>query len=151
LLNAAWIVAALATSLPLGAQAPKAKAFRAPVETRVSVASLWTDRGNLESLNLFYGPGGKKHEPTGKFTFVKEDLEGTNPKFEVVDEQGVKWKAKLGSETRPETAATRLLWAAGYFTDEDYYVAELRIDKMPKLERGRHFLAPDGLVRGVRL
>jgi hypothetical protein len=115
------------------------------------VASLWTDRGNLESLNLLYGPGGKEHAPNGKFTFVKEDLEGTNPKFEVVDEQGVKWKAKLGSEGRPETAATRLLWAAGYFTDEDYYVAELRIDKMPQLKRGAHFLAPDGLVRGVRL
>jgi len=151
-LNSAWIVAALITSLPLGAyQAPQAKAFKAPVETRASAASLWTDRGSLESLNLFYGPGGKEHQPTGKFTFVKEDLEGTNPKFEVVDEQGIKWKAKLGSEARPETAATRLLWAAGYFTDEDYYVAELRVDKMPKLERGSHFLAPDGLVRGVRL
>lgn len=152
LLNSAWIVAVLAASLPLGAyQAPQAKAFRGAVETRVSVASLWQDRGNIESLDVLNGLGGKAHAPTGKFTFVKEDLEGTNPKFEVVDEQGVKWKAKLGSETRPETAATRLLWAAGYFTDEDYYVAELRVDKMARLERGRQFVSADGVVRGVRL
>ena len=64
------------------------------------------DPGNIGSLNLLYGPGGKEHQPAGKFTFVKEDKEGTSPKFEIVDEQGVHWKAKLGEETKSETAAT---------------------------------------------
>ena len=44
-----------------------------------------------------------------------------------MDEQGVLWKVKLGQEPQSETAATRLLWAAGYFVDEDYYMAEFRV------------------------
>jgi hypothetical protein len=86
-----------------------------------------------------------------KFTFDKEDKQGTSPKFEVVDEQGVRWKAKLGEEAKSETAATRLVWAAGYFTDEDYYLPELRVEKMPGLDRGRQFVSADGVVQGVRL
>src|SRR4030095_16655708 len=40
---------------------------------------------------------------------------------------------------------------AGYFTDEDYYLPELRVEKMPKLDRGRQFVSAAGVVRGVRL
>jgi len=112
---------------------------------------LWRDRGDVASLNLLYGAGGKEHEPGGKFTFVQEDKEGTAPKFEVVDEQGVTWKVKLGEETKSETAASRLVWAAGYFTDEDYYLAEMRVEKMPKLDRGRKLVSDEGVIRGVRL
>ena len=97
------------------------------------------------------GPEARSTSPCGTFTFVKEDKQGTAPKFEVVDEQGVHWKAKLGEETKSETAASRLVWAAGYFTDEDYYLPELRVDKMPKLSRGSEFVSADGIVRGVRL
>ncbi len=152
LLNAFCIVIALAFSLPVRAyEAPQAQAFSAAVSTRVPPAALWRDRGNIESLNLVYGPGGKEHQPAGKFTFIKEDKQGTSPKFEIVDEQGVRWKAKLGEEAKSETAATRLVWAAGYFTDEDYYLPELRVEKMPRLDRGRQFVSADGVVRGVRL
>jgi hypothetical protein len=62
---------------------------------------------------LFYGSGGKDLEPRGPFTFVKEDLDGSNPKFVATAENGVKWKVKLGAEARPETAASRLVWAVG--------------------------------------
>jgi len=109
------------------------------------------DLGKMESLNLFYGPGGKAHQPSAKFTFVREEKEGTAPKFEIVDEQGVHWKAKLGEETQSETAATRLVWAAGYFTDEDYYLPTMRVAKMPELHRGSRFVSKGGIVRGVRL
>jgi hypothetical protein len=119
--------------------------------TVVPMTALWNDRGDVGLLNLFYGTGGKEHEPTGKFTFVKEDMQGTSAKFEVTDEQGVRWKAKLGEETKSETAAARLVWAAGYFTDEDYYMPELRIENMGKLDRGSKFVSADGVVRGVRL
>jgi len=152
LLNAGCIVAAIAFSLPAGAyQAPPAQAFAPAVETRVPLSALWRDRSNIESLNLFYGPGRKEHAPVGKFTFVKEDKQGTSPKFEVLDQQGVHWKVKLGEETKSETAATRLVWAAGYFTDEDYYLPELRVENMGKLKRGQKFVSPDGMVKGVRL
>ena len=142
---------ALVVSLPVLAEQVRAKHSTAAVRTRVSPAALWRDRGDIESLNLLYGPGGKEHQPSGTFTFVKEDKQGTAPKFEIVDSQGVHWKAKLGEETKSETAATRLVWAAGYFTDEDYYLPQIRVRKMPKLSRGHQFVSAGGVVRGVRL
>jgi hypothetical protein len=139
-------------SVPVWADEGSAgRALGAAVVTPVPSAALWRDRGNTESLNLLYGAGGKEHQPSGKFTFVKEDKQGTAPKFEVVDEQGVRWKVKLGEETQSETAATRLVWAAGYFTDEDYYLPELRVENMARLDRGHKFISADGVVRGVRL
>jgi hypothetical protein len=146
------VITALALAIPAYSyQAPGGQAFGAVVTVPVSAADLWRDRGDIQALNLLYGPGGKEHVPAGKFTFVKEDKEGSSPKFDVVDEQGVHWKAKLGEETKSETAATRLVWAAGYFTDEDYYLPELRVEKMGKLSRGSKFVSADGVVRGVRL
>src|ERR1700676_1910315 len=70
---------------------------------------LWRDPTDIRSRNLRYGPGGQKHEPRGSFTFEKEDLDGTNPKYVVRDESGVKWKLKLGVEAKPETVASRLV------------------------------------------
>jgi hypothetical protein len=49
------------------------------------------------------------------FTFKEEDMTGTNPKFDVIDQDGVGWRVKMGLESRPETAASRLVWAVGYF------------------------------------
>jgi hypothetical protein len=115
-------------------------------------ASIWQDPGDVASLDLTYGAGGKAHAPdlSGPFTFVKEDLLNTSPKFEVTDGQGVEWKVKLGEESQAETAATRFLWAAGYFVDEDYYVAELTVQGLPTLKRGQGFVS-GGIVHGARL
>jgi hypothetical protein len=114
---------------------------------------IWRDPGNMASLDLMYGAGGKAHapEPTGTFTFVREDPGGTSPKFDVADGQGMKWKVKLGQESQSETAATRFLWAAGYFTDEDYYMAELTVKGLPTLRRGQEFVSAGGIVQGARL
>src|SRR5580765_4142059 len=116
-------------------------------------AAVWHDSGDVSTLNLFYGTGGKEHspDPDGKFTFVKEDLEGTSPKFIIEDEKGVHWKVKLGEETQSETAATRLLWAAGYFVDEDYYLADFKVQGLPKLHRGEKLISDDGTIHHVRL
>lgn len=113
---------------------------------------LWRDPIDITSRDLYYGPGGKKHQPRGTFVFVKEDLDGTNPKFVVRDQDGVKWKVKLGLEARPETAASRIVWAAGYFANEDYFVADLQVSGMPpRLHRGQKLISPDGSVHNVRL
>src|SRR5262245_17054952 len=92
---------------------------------------------NVAGMDLFYGAGGQAHAPdiTSLYTFSQEDMGGTAPKFDVIDSHGTRWKVKLGGEAQPETAATRLLWAAGYFTDEDYYVPELKVDGIPRLRR----------------
>jgi hypothetical protein len=78
-------------------------------------------------------------------------MQATSPKFDIEDEHGVQWKVKLGQEPASETAATRFLWAAGYFVDEDYYLAELRVMGMSKLHRGENFVSAGGTVRRARL
>ncbi len=114
---------------------------------------IWRDPGDMAALDLIYGTGGKAHapDPAGTFTFDKEDLAETSPKFSVTDGQGVAWKVKLGAEPQAETAATRFLWAAGYFVDEDYYIADLTVKGLPKLQRGQEFVSADGIVHGARL
>ena len=116
-------------------------------------AVIWRDPGNISTLNLVYGAGGNEHapDPNGTYTFDKEDMNGTSPKFDVKDGQGVKWRIKLGQEPQAETAATRLLWAAGYFVDEDYYLPEVKVQALPKLRRGQNFVSEGGIVHRARL
>ena len=115
-------------------------------------AVLWRDPVDIASRNLYYGSGGEKNEPHAPYTFVEEDTNGTNPKFVITDRDGVKWTIKLGMEARPETAATRLVWAAGYFTNDDYYLADLQVANLPAhLKRGANLVAPDGTMHDARL
>src|SRR5262245_9578236 len=82
-------------------------------------AVLWREPTDIATRDLYYGPGGKAHEPHGTFTYQGLDSQGSNPKIDVVDENGVKWRVKIGKEARSETAASRLIWATGYFANED--------------------------------
>jgi hypothetical protein len=110
----------------LHAQDPVSKAIEA--RTPVPVV-IWHETVDVPQLNLIYGAGGKEDapNPNAKYKFRKEDESGTSPKFDVEDDSGVRWRVKLGAEPRAETAATRLLFAAGYFVDEDYYIEELHV------------------------
>src|SRR5688572_11354819 len=84
---------------------------------KLDLSWLWIEPTNLESRDLFYGLGSAERQPkTTEFTFIEEDTDGVNPKYEVIDADGAKWKIKIGLEAQPEIAATRLLWAAGYHT-----------------------------------
>jgi hypothetical protein len=114
---------------------------------------IWRDPGDIATLDLTSGSGGRARAPdtAGTFTFVSEDRASSSPKFEVADAQGVEWKVKLGPEAQPETAASRFLWAAGYFADEDYYVAELTVTGLPTLRRGQKLVSAGGVVHGARL
>jgi hypothetical protein len=113
---------------------------------------IWQDPGDIRSLNLFWGPGGEKHQPQPPVTFVEEDMHGTSPKFDVRDSNDKKWRAKLGLEAKPETAATRLLWAVGYAANENYFFPELQVANMPaRLKRGQDLAGKEGLVPNVRL
>src|SRR5258708_842505 len=49
---------------------------------------LWREPKDIDHRDLFHGPGGKEHQPAGIFTFVGEDLDGSNPKFDVRDDSG---------------------------------------------------------------
>ena len=120
---------------------------------RAEPGKLWVNPVDLESRNLFYGPGGKKHHPrTAEFVFEKEDDKGTNPKFIVKDADGVRWKIKLGAEAQPETAASRFVWAAGYYAHDLYFLPAIHVANMPaKLHRGGKLVYPDGSMQNVRL
>src|ERR1700739_4097396 len=117
--------------------AVKAIAAKKELQSREAKAAkaglFWRDPVDIRSRDLFYGPGGEKNQPHGPFTFLKEDMEGSNPKFTVRDRDGVKWKVKLGVEARPETTASRIVWAVGYFADEDYFLPQIKVEKMARL------------------
>jgi hypothetical protein len=116
-------------------------------------ALLWRAPGDIRSRDLYYGIGGRDHAPRGPFKFLKEDLDGSNPKYTVKDRDGIKWKLKLGIEARSETAASRIIWAAGYYTSEDYYLPKIQVEGIPaKLHRGKQWIDPDGTTMyGARL
>lgn len=115
-------------------------------------AALWRDPTDIASLDLIHGSGGAGHQPHGPFTFLQEDMEGSNPKLDIRDQDGVKWKVKLGAEARPEVAASRLVWAAGYFTPEDYFLEDLQVQGLPShLHRGQDQVGSDGALHKVRL
>ncbi|HEX5229112.1 MAG TPA: hypothetical protein VFW44_15450 [Bryobacteraceae bacterium] len=119
--------------------------------TRPDIGQLW-QQPDIPSENLLYGAGGAEHQPRGPFVFEKEDLEGTNPKFDVRDAAGVKWKIKLGAEAQPETAASRFVWAMGYHVDEDYFLDQIQVTGLPKhLHRGKDRIESGGIMRAVRL
>ena len=141
---AAMLIALSAFSFGVSVEREDPKFARLP-------ARIWRDPGSVSSLNLIDGAGGPAPGAASVFTFVSEDPAATSPKFEVIDEQGTAWKVKLGAESQSETAATRFLWAAGYFTDEDYYRADLKVQGLPVLKRGQEFVSADGVVRGARM
>jgi len=115
-------------------------------------ASLWTEPRDVAARDLYYGAGGRAHQPRAPFKFIKEDLDGTNPKFVIEDASGAKWKMKLGIEARPETAASRITWAVGYYVNEDYFLPEITIGGMPENpRRGKDLIEPGGVLRAVRL
>lgn len=126
---------------------------RSPPATAEGGANvLWVEPVDITSRNLLRGPARSAALPAGPMTFLQEDPHGTNPKFDVRDGNGVKWRVKLGAEARPEVVASRFLWAVGYFADEDCFLPELKVANLPaQLHRGQHLVGSGGILRGVRL
>jgi hypothetical protein len=149
------ILFALAINLVLAPSAFPDKAGKGrgnPAEPTVKKSAvIWRQPSDIGTRNLFYGQAGRAGQPRAPFRFVKEDRDGGSPKFVVRDARGVEWKVKLGDEARPETTATRLLWAVGYFTDVNYYLPRLRVAGLPKLSRGEKYVSAGGVVHGARL
>lgn len=117
-------------------------------------ALIWHNPGKISSLDLIYGAGGKEHAPPGgDYKYIKEDTNGTDAKFDIEDVNGVKWRAKLGIDAKTDTAASRLLWAVGYYVTENYYVSELHVTGISKLtiSRGQKYISDDGTMHEARL
>jgi hypothetical protein len=147
-----WLLAALVCAPAAFAQKRYIPPAVAGEITRPVLTELWREPQDIGSENLFYGAGGKEHSPHGPFTFLKEDMDGTNPKYNVRDQDGVKWKIKLGPEARPETVASRFVWAVGYHTDEDYFLSEVQVLGLPaRVHRGQKLIGEGGVMHNVRL
>jgi hypothetical protein len=143
-------IIAITLLLPTSSFSEKPKKVGEIRPTVKKAAVIWRQPNDIRTRNLFYGPGGRAGQPRAPFRFIEEDQGGSNPKFVVEDARNVRWKVKLGSEAKPETAATRLLWAVGYFADSTYYLPRLRVEGLPKLSRGQKYVSANGTIQGAR-
>ena len=134
----------LAVSLAVTAVLGLSQASARRIDTSVA-AVLWTAPADIAQRDLLYGPGGDAAAPQPPLRYVPAELGGTAAKLRLRDRAGTMWIAKLGVEGRPETAASRLLWAAGYASDAGYYFRDLPAADVPKE------LAADGVLHEVRL
>ena len=116
-----------------------------------TTVALWRDRGDVAALNLLDGQGGKEHQPGTTLDSSRNPRAELLPSLLSKMKTASSWKVKLGHEVKSETAATRLVWAAGYFTDEDYYRPQIRVEGMKRLSRGQKYVSDGGLVREARL
>ena len=90
---------------------------------------LWREPTDITSRDLYLGPGGESMKPDlTKVTFVENVTRGYSKRFRVRDGSGRQWIAKMGKEAQPETAAIRIVSAAGYFTDATYLAPSVEIE-----------------------
>jgi hypothetical protein len=97
---------------------------------------IWHPQESISSLDLYAGQGGPDKMPQAPFTFEGEDKNGTNPKMDVRDANGKKWRVKTGEEARPEVVASRLLWAVGFYANDDYLLPQATITGVHGMSRG---------------
>ncbi|HEV2863558.1 MAG TPA: hypothetical protein VGX48_21275 [Pyrinomonadaceae bacterium] len=146
------IIALLLATLTLAAALPAAAASQddkkkqkepAPQGTPV----LWRDPGDVSQLDLLAGPGGDVKPDLTKLTFIKEEKGGYSKKYRVRDAAGRVWVAKIGKEAQPETAAVRLVWAAGYVTEIAHLAPKATIEGKGTFENVRFEARPEGVRR----
>jgi hypothetical protein len=65
----------------------------------------------------------------------------------VRDGKGRVWVAKIGKEAQSETAAVRLVWAAGYVTEINYLAPKATIEGKGTFENVRFEARPEGVER----
>lgn len=145
LLRSLFVAILLGTFVSLPVFAQKSESSK-PAGTPV----LWRNPGDVSRRNLSYGPGSAELAPVAPFTFIKEELTGESPKFDVTDARGVTWVVKVGTEAQAETVSSRLIWSVGYFADEAYFLDRAEIQNLPKLSRGQEFIENRSVVRGAR-
>jgi hypothetical protein len=119
-----------------------------PKEVPPGTPILWRAPQDISSRNLFLGPGGNRMRPDlRQIKFIKEEKGGYSKKFRIRDAAGREWVAKVGKEAQSETAAVRLVWAAGYETEVNYLVPRLTIPGKGTFQNVRLEARPDSEER----
>ncbi|HEX8292733.1 MAG TPA: hypothetical protein VF570_13315 [Pyrinomonadaceae bacterium] len=136
-------------ALLLSAQAPAAAARNQSKKKALPRGTpvLWRERDPAR-LNLSAGPGGEAMRPaTRRLRFVEEEKGGYSKKYRVRDARGREWVAKVSKEAQSETAASRLIWAAGYETEVTYLVPRVTIPGKGTFTNVRFEARPRGVTR----
>ena len=109
---------------------------------------LWREPTDIASRDLFLGAGGEAMKPDlSKVTFVADETRSYSKKYRVRDGAGNEWVVKVGPEAQSETAATRLIWAAGYFADTTYLLPHVDIEGKGPFDNARFEARPKGQKR----
>ncbi|HXM49490.1 MAG TPA: hypothetical protein VN956_16730 [Pyrinomonadaceae bacterium] len=110
---------------------------------------LWRAPADISKRDLYWGQGGKAMRPDlREVTLIKKEPGGYSTKYRVRDASGHEWVAKIGKEAKGETAASRLMWAVGYFPDVNYLVPRVHVKGLDKdLENVRFGLRPKDVKR----
>jgi hypothetical protein len=108
------------TESPSGAAAP--------------LAELWVEPTNIETRNLFDGPGNRAAAPRPDvpYAFLSEKQVGFSPGFHVRDPEGNEWSVKEGPEAQTEVVLSRVLWALGYHQVPEYYLPAWTLSGGPR-------------------
>src|SRR3954468_3778340 len=75
------------------------------------VARLWRDPSPVAKRDLRWGSGSAARMPKAPFTFIAEDMGGSQPKVTIADANRVTWDVKFGIEVSSELASNRIVWA----------------------------------------
>lgn len=109
---------------------------------------LWREPTDIASRDLFLGPGGESMKPDlTKVAFLRDVTKSYSTKYRVRDGAGNEWVVKIGREAQSETAASRLVWAAGYFTDITYLTPRVEIQGQGTFENVRFEARPKSIKR----
>ena len=142
--TALLIISGLFFSMPLAySQAlprPTGTATRPAAEPKSFTPVIWHDPGSRGLMTA----SAQQSAPSPPFTFIEENLKGSNPKIKVKDANGVEWSVKWGTEVNAETFATRLAAAVGYFVEPAYYVPSGKIEGVTGLTRAKSKVKEDG-------
>jgi len=139
------LIAAIVLLPPVSSVQAKTKK---PKEMPRGTPILWRAPVDISWRNLYLGPGGNRLKPDLRhIKFIKEEKGGYSKKFRISDASGREWVAKVGNEAQAETAAVRLLWAAGYETEVNYLIPHLTIPGKGSFENVRLEARPDSEKR----
>lgn len=140
----------------LTAASAAATTTRSATAARAADKVLWRDSGPIGAKDLYWGRGSAERAPKPPFNFVRENLSGSKPKIDATDAAGVLWSVKFPlpepglNEVHSEVAASRLVWAFGYFVDESYFVPGGRIEGVRDLKRAAPVVGADGSFTAAR-
>ena len=143
----AWSLLVAVSFLLLTIQAQE-KQREGKATSSVGTPVLWREPSDIASRNLYLGPGGEPMKPNlSKVSLIEEKESSDSAKFRVRDGAGREWLVKVGGEAQAEVAASRMVWAVGYYTDISYLVPRVEIAGKGSFENARFEARSKGIKR----